>query len=67
MTTATNDKQPGKCAQLHQLWQEAGAGELLPRSFAIELGVASGFNPSTCRTQYQRVFKQVRDQASHAV
>lgn len=50
---ATVTKPAGKCQQLHALWAEAGDGELLPRAFAVELGVAAGFNPATCRTQYQ--------------
>lgn len=49
---AASDKQPGKVTQIHQLWQEAGLGELLPRAFAIDLAVARGFNPSAARTQF---------------
>ena len=44
----------GKCATLHQLWNEAGEGEPLPRSFMVEMAVAAGANPSTARTQAQR-------------
>lgn len=53
-----NHQNPGKVAQLHALWQQAGDGELLPRAFAIALAVAEGVNPSTARTQYQVWFKQ---------
>lgn len=60
MNEQATEKKPGKCAQLHALWAEAGDGELLPRAFAIEMGVAAGFNPATCRTQYQVMFKQAQ-------
>ena len=48
----SKDHVHGKVAQIHQLWQEAGLGELLPRAFAIDLAVARGFNPSAARTQF---------------
>lgn len=70
MTTATttNTKQPGKCAALHAMWNEAGQGEPLPRNFMVEMGVAAGFVPATCRTQAQRwlsKFNDTRAQAAH--
>ena len=53
--SATNAvKTPGKCAALHEMWDEAGEGQPLPRSFAIEMAIASGANASTARTQIQR-------------
>jgi len=48
---------PGKCAQLHAMWLEAGQGDLLPRAFAVEMAIAHGFNSSTARTQYQVMFR----------
>ena len=65
MTTTT--KAPGKVAQLHALWLEVGEGELLPRTFAVDLGVAHGFNPATCRTQYQVMFRRAQGQAEPVV
>ena len=56
--TQVTPKAAGKCAQLHSMWQEAGAGDLLPRAFALEMAVAQGVNPSTARTQYQLWFKR---------
>ncbi|MBI2750494.1 MAG: hypothetical protein HYX43_14555 [Burkholderiales bacterium] len=58
--TTTTKTEAGKCAQLHQLWAEVLDGELPPRAFAVDLGVAHGFNPSTCRTQYQVAFKRAQ-------
>ena len=55
-------KAPGVCAQVHALWKEAGAGELLPRNFAVQLAMEAGFNPATARTQYQVWFKRVTAQ-----
>lgn len=47
-------KAPGRCASLHAMWNEAGAGQPLPRNFAVEMAIAAGANPSTARTQAQR-------------
>ena len=58
--TQATPKQPGKLAQVHALWAQAGDGELLPRAFAIEMAVAEGINPSTARTQYQVWFKRAQ-------
>jgi hypothetical protein len=56
MADKTSDgAQLGVIARLHALWDEAGDGSLLPRQFALELANAEGFNPSTARTQYQRM------------
>ena len=48
----SKDHVHGKVTQIHQPWQRAGLGELLPRAFALDLAVARGFNPSTARTQF---------------
>jgi hypothetical protein len=66
MSEQAPQKNPGKCSQLHALWAEASDGELLPRAFAIEMGVAAGFNPATCRTQYQVMFNRARPSEAHA-
>lgn len=52
---------PGKCAQLHSLWQSAAAElgvSILPRKDAVKLGEDRGFNPATARTQFQVWFKR---------
>lgn len=47
-------KTPGKCESLHAMWNEAGDGQPLPRTFSVEMAIAAGANPSTARTQAQR-------------
>lgn len=52
---------PGKCAQLHSLWQHTAAAQgvaILARKDAVALGEARGFNPATARTQFQVWFKR---------
>jgi hypothetical protein len=51
-------KAEGKISKLLAMWADAGAGELLPRTFAVELAIAEGVNPSTARTQYQLWYKR---------
>ena len=66
-THAATPKVPGKCAALRAMWNEAGQGEPLPGQFAIAMGVAEGYNPSTCRTQAQawlRTFQQQDEMAA---
>jgi len=58
---------PGKCAQLHSLWQSTAAElgvSILARKDAVALGESRGFNPATARTQFQVWFK--RHQAAAA-
>ena len=53
----------GKCKRLHALWAAAAARAniaILPRKDAIKLGEASGFNPATCRTQFQVIYKAMK-------
>lgn len=52
---------PGKCAQLHALWQQTATAEgvaILARKDAVKLGEMRGFNPATARTQFQVWFKR---------
>jgi hypothetical protein len=54
-------EQIGKCKQLHALWASVAAERslaILPRKEAIELGEDKGYNPATCRTQFQVVYKR---------
>jgi hypothetical protein len=62
-TTTTTTKQPGKCSALHQMWNEAGEGEPLPRNFMVEMAVAAGANPSTARTQAQKWLRSFQQRA----
>jgi hypothetical protein len=60
---------PGKCAQLHSLWQATAAQlgvSILARKDAVALGESRGFNPATARTQFQVWFKRHSAAASAA-
>lgn len=60
-TTPTPATKPaGPVAQCFELWDSIAGGELIPRSMAVELAVASGINQWTARTQFQRWFTERR-------
>ncbi len=42
MSKTQETKAPGKCAALHQMWNDAGDGQPLPRNFAVEMAIAAG-------------------------